>query len=117
MSESLPRERLKQARIRAGYRSAAEAAKANGWAVPTYSGHENGGRGFDAELARKYAATFAVDPAWLLLGDGAGPTRPPLPKPGISMTTDGKGNARLQIDTTIPFATALRVLAMLEGGE
>lgn len=61
-------ERLKEARIAAGIRSAAEAARQFGWTQPTYAAHENGTRGIKPEEAEKYAAAFRVDACWMLFG-------------------------------------------------
>ena len=60
--------RLKDARERAGYASAKEAAEAMGVKVPTYIQHENGTRGFPAAKAEKYGKFFRVAPEWLLYG-------------------------------------------------
>jgi len=60
--------RLKEARIAAGYSSAADAARAIGVAVPTYVAHENGSRGFPAKRAEIYARRFKVNLEWLLTG-------------------------------------------------
>lgn len=61
-------ERLKQARIKAGYDSAKGAAEAMGASVATYIQHENGTRGFPASRAGRYARFFRVKPEWLLYG-------------------------------------------------
>ena len=66
-------ERLKAARRKAGYASAAAAAKAFGWPVGTYSCHENGSRGIKLDVVERYARAFEVDPVWLLHG-GETPT-------------------------------------------
>lgn len=63
-----PAERLQQARERAGYTSAKSAAEAMGVPVATYVQHENGGRGFPAARAERYARFFRVAPEWLLYG-------------------------------------------------
>ena len=63
-------ERLRAARIGAGYPTATKAAAAYGWPVGTYSCHENGARGVSPERAARYAAAFGVDAGWLLYGDG-----------------------------------------------
>lgn len=55
-------DRLKQARVDAGYRSAAEAASANGWVTSTYSAHENGTRTPKPADFEKYARAFKADP-------------------------------------------------------
>jgi phage repressor protein C with HTH and peptisase S24 domain len=59
-------ERLKQARIDAGYDSAQDAADAFGWNAPAYRHHENGTRGFGADAAKKYGKAFRVRAGWLL---------------------------------------------------
>lgn len=63
-------ERLRQAREKAGYRDASEAARAFGWTVPTYISHENGTRGLRPDVAKKYAKSFRVPSQWLLYGEG-----------------------------------------------
>ncbi|MEM8581221.1 MAG: hypothetical protein AAGF50_08510 [Pseudomonadota bacterium] len=63
-------DRLKLARQRAGFATAAEAANAFGWKYPTYAGHENSTRGFRVETGRQYATAFRVNEAWLMLGRG-----------------------------------------------
>lgn len=65
--------RLKQARIAAQFRRAAEAAEFLGVAYQTYAGHENGNRMFDIEAAVLYARRFHVSLDWLLTGQGRGP--------------------------------------------
>lgn len=67
-----PADRLRAARRRAGYLSAAEAAISLGVAVPTYAHHENGTRGF-ARHAAHYAKRFRVPVEWLLTGEGTPP--------------------------------------------
>ncbi len=62
-------DRLKRARIAAGYETAAEAARAMGLAKPGYTHHENGTRGFVAS-AERYARFFRVSLDWLLTGRG-----------------------------------------------
>jgi transcriptional regulator with XRE-family HTH domain len=62
--------RLKWARKRAGFSSAAEAARALGVPEPTYSGHENGSRGF-ADDVERYASRFRVSLSWLMTGAGS----------------------------------------------
>jgi transcriptional regulator with XRE-family HTH domain len=60
-------ERLRQARERAGFETASDAARALGLSESTYLGHENGSRGFKAK-AEKYARRFGVSLEWLLTG-------------------------------------------------
>lgn len=60
--------RLREARERAGFERAVDAANRFGWAAPTYHGHENGSRGFKKDTALAYAKAFKVSPGWLLYG-------------------------------------------------
>lgn len=62
-------ERLREARLRAGYATATDAARAFGWTPSTYMGHENGSRGLRKEAAQRYARGFGVSWTWLLGGD------------------------------------------------
>lgn len=61
--------RLRTARAKR-YRTAKEAAAAMGVPYGTYSGHESGSRGFDAEDAERYAKFFRVAAEWILFGRG-----------------------------------------------
>jgi phage repressor protein C with HTH and peptisase S24 domain len=63
-------ERLQKARAMAGYRTPTDAARAFGWTISTYLGHENGSRGLRPRQAARYAVAFRVSAAWLLTGDG-----------------------------------------------
>lgn len=63
-------ERLKAARVHAGFESATDAAKALGVPYPTYAGHENGSSGFPAEKGTLYARRFKVNFEWLMNGRG-----------------------------------------------
>jgi transcriptional regulator with XRE-family HTH domain len=69
-------ERLKQARINAGFGSVAEAAESLGIKYQTYAAHENGNRGLLRELAT-YARRYNVSTDWLLRGKGQGPNAAP----------------------------------------
>lgn len=69
-----PGERLKSARIAAGFDSARSAAEAHGWNVSTYSGHENGSRQFTIDTAKQYASVFRT--SWLWLKEGVGAAQP-----------------------------------------
>lgn len=64
-------DRLRWARRRQGFETATDAAKARGWTVSTYLGHENGDRNPSRKLAQKYAKAFRVRWEWLLEGQGA----------------------------------------------
>ncbi len=64
-----PAARLKWAReTRSKYKTATEAARAFGWTVPTYLGHENGDRNPSRSAAMRYAEAYRVRWAWLLEG-------------------------------------------------
>lgn len=75
-----PAERLRIARLRAGFETAKDAAEALGFPVSTYLGHENGSRGYPAKKAEVYARKFKVREQWLLYGVGAGPGETDGPK-------------------------------------
>jgi SOS-response transcriptional repressor LexA len=59
-------DRLRALRIKKGYSTAADAAKAFGWNEHTYKSHENGMRGIRPDAARKYAAALGSTPAYIL---------------------------------------------------
>jgi hypothetical protein len=63
-------QRLKEARVRAGYRTATAAIDAFGWSSSTYRAHENGQNGFKVDEAKLYGEAYRVSPSWLLLGEG-----------------------------------------------
>lgn len=65
-------ERLRQARLSAGYPAAKAAANAFGWNHNTYSSNENGNAPFSYAKAKVYAEAFGVRADWLY--DGSGPT-------------------------------------------
>lgn len=63
--------RLAWARKRHGqYRSGSAAARAFGWVISTYLGHENGDRIPSIDMARRYARAYRVRWEWLLEGEG-----------------------------------------------
>lgn len=64
-------DRLKWARRRQGYEKPTDAAKARGWTISTYLGHENGDRNPSRATAQKYAKAFKIRWEWLLEGQGA----------------------------------------------
>jgi len=61
-------ERLRQARVKAGFTSAAKASDAMGLKASTYRAHENGQNEFDKDEARFYARRLGCDFFWLLTG-------------------------------------------------
>jgi SOS-response transcriptional repressor LexA len=74
-----PADRLKDARIKAGYATAKSAAEGMGVTVSTYIQHESGARGFPASRAARYAKFFRVAPEWLLYGRGSSEPAPVEP--------------------------------------
>lgn len=67
-------DRLRALRIKKGYATASDAAKAFGWNEHTYKSHENGIRGIRLDAARKYAAAFGSSVSHLLgVGNGVEP--------------------------------------------
>lgn len=92
-----PWQRLTQARERAGYENAVDAANAYGWTKSTYISHENGTRGLRPDVARRYAKAFRVKAEWLLYGDSPGERTKSRPDkrdtivvPLLSMVSAGK---------------------------
>ncbi len=74
MKQTLPSDRLREARKSAGFASAAEAARRIGVSPITYTAHENGSRDYDRKACLNYAKRFHVSPAWLMFGsEAAGP--------------------------------------------
>ena len=63
-------ERLRTARIDAGYETAAQAARAFGWNQYTVASNENGNRAFGRKSAERYASAYRVGLEWLLTGKG-----------------------------------------------
>lgn len=62
-------ERLRKARIRAGFDGSPSAARAHGWNENTYRAHEAGTRNFPYKVAQKYGKAFKVSSEWLLTGE------------------------------------------------
>lgn len=62
--------RLREARIAAGFPTAAAAAKRFIWPLSTYAAHENGQNKFGEETALIYGRAFKCSAAWLLFGEG-----------------------------------------------
>lgn len=71
MSE--PADRLRQLRLRKGFSTASDAAKAFGWNEHTYKSHENGIRGVRLDAARKYAVAYGSTAAFILTGANGNP--------------------------------------------
>lgn len=67
-----PKDRLRQARLNAGYKTPAEAARSvRELNKNTLTSHENGNRDLSRQSAMKYGRIFGVNPGWLLYGDKA----------------------------------------------
>lgn len=66
-------ERLRQARMSAGFKSASEAARTMGVNPSTYISHENGTRDFDDTAADLYARRLKASTDWLLYERGEPP--------------------------------------------
>lgn len=62
-------DRLKTARVNAGFDSAAQAAKALGVTESRYRAYENGQNKYGPDEAAQFARRFGVRAAWLLLGE------------------------------------------------
>lgn len=76
-------QRLKEARKKAGFRSARAAAEMLGIPEQTVRSHEGGWRGFDDETAKRYARRYGAKWMWILYGDqGARAQVDPPPRPG-----------------------------------
>lgn len=104
-------ERLRIARLRAGFETGKDAALAMGFPVSTYLAHENGSRGYPASKASTYARKFKVPEVWLLYGTG--------PEPGAKSEDGVSGEVVDLIKHMNPIrqAEALRILRVLAGNE
>lgn len=72
MTLDSPAARLHWARQQHGkYSSPTAAARAFGWPVSTYLGHENGDRNPSRAAAKRYARAYRIRWEWLLEGEGA----------------------------------------------
>lgn len=65
-------QRLKKARISAGYKRAKDFCDAHNITYPTYIHHEGGDQGIKHEALEKYARLLGVSVAWLMTGEEAG---------------------------------------------
>jgi len=73
-SDLTPGERLRKARVAAGYKTAAEFAAKHGIPQPTYQQHETAKRGLKVPVAKGYERMLGnVDAAWILTGHGKAP--------------------------------------------
>jgi transcriptional regulator with XRE-family HTH domain len=63
-----PADRLKEARIKAGFISGSAVARLLGIPIASYNQHERGERNFTQARALRYAQIFRTTPEWLLYG-------------------------------------------------
>lgn len=75
-------DRLRKARLEAGFKTAAEFAAKHDIPQPTYALHESGGRGLKDPVLKDYAKLLGVREAWLRYGEG--PKSAPKPDGGGS---------------------------------
>lgn len=68
MAKKTPNERLREARERRRFDSAADAARFFGWNVNTYSSHENGNRNITPDWAIVYGKSYGFTLDWLYKG-------------------------------------------------
>ena len=98
-----PHDRVKQARIAAGYATATEAARAMGLKAPSYIHHENGRAGL-SRAGQLYAKFFGVDYEWLMTGRG-------------EMRREGGSAARVAVDGFVRAGAVIHPAAVGEARE
>lgn len=83
-------DRLRRARLLAGFDTARAAIERFGWKASTYRAHENGQNKFRASDAGAYARAYKVSSSWLLFGE-RGPHPTPVAdtgeKPDVKSST------------------------------
>jgi phage repressor protein C with HTH and peptisase S24 domain len=94
-----PAMRLRVARERAGFKSAADAVERFGWKQSTYLAHENGQNGIRPDKAAAYADAYRVSVGWLLSGEGDAGHQGTEDKPntGSIIDVDGTEFARIPV--------------------
>lgn len=97
-----PGERLREARLAAGYATAKAAATARGWSTTTYCQHESGTRRLTWDRATIYGTAFGEAPEWLIGGAPA-------------TLSESQRRALAALDR-YPEADREAVIRMLEGG-
>lgn len=65
--------RLEEARVARGFKTAKSACEYFGWNYNSYAQHEQGNRGI-SRVSSTYARAYRVSEAWLLTGEGKGPS-------------------------------------------
>lgn len=68
-----PADRLRKLRLKKGYETATDAARAFGWNEATYTSHENETRGIRSAVAQKYARAFNSTAAYIMHGTNGSP--------------------------------------------
>lgn len=94
LKQMTPGERLREARQRIGFTSAAQAAKAMDVPIATYTGHEANHRGFPAKRAALYAKHLQVSVNWLLFGEETAAERQTQRVPIIATIDSGESTIR-----------------------
>ena len=92
--------RLRSAREKAGFASAAAAARNHNWGEAAYRHHENGTRSFGIDQAIQYASAFKVSASWLLgIVRNTDNVRVPLAKFYVSVYGEnlGEGSAMYEL--------------------
>lgn len=116
-----PADRLKDARRKAGYTSAKDAAARVGVPYFSYVQHESGTRNMTTERAEQYARAFGVTMDWLLTGRGNGggsPRTVPLVGyvgAGAEAHFYGAGDGNLDYVDAPPGSTTDTVAAEIRG--
>lgn len=82
--EQTPGQRLVQARLRAGYKTAQAAVDRFNWTYTTYKSHENGQTPVPSEDAKEYARAYGVTPQWIVFNTGS------IDDPGLDNLLEGK---------------------------
>ena len=106
--------RLKQSRIKAGFKTAASAAAYLGIPYGTYSGHENGSRGIRDDELQHYAKTYKISLYWLAFGDKAARAQLKLIGHAGSKDVMVKGRAKIvEIDATFPIPQETKAILVI----
>ena len=93
-----PHENLKNARLKAGYKTAADFSKKHDLTEATYRSHENGNRGIDASTATKYARLLEISPSVILFGS----RNSSLSEKDTTSYHAGEATNRPQVDYSAP---------------
>ena len=86
-------ERLKAAREKAGFATAADAARRFNFNQSAYRHHENGTRGFGPDVAKSYGKAFKVTPGWLLGLENVSEVPPASPAEDDGLVVNGSVEA------------------------